>query len=658
MSDWQLGIDLGTSRTRAAVGDGNVATLIELEPEGGGWMPSCVFQAEDGEVLVGRAALRLSALRPERFDPQPRRLVGLAELYLGSEPVAITDLVGAVLRRAMNAATQRQGGSTPTRVVLSYPAYWGDGRQAALLDAAEYAGIREPQLVTEVEAAAQSALRETQPGQLLAVCDLGAARCEATVIMRTDAGFALVGPPVERDPLGGDDIDERIIGHLGKLLAADHPDDWHAMREPSNARERRQAQALRDELRRAKEVLSDNEACELSVPGISPEVQLTRQELEDMTSDLAQAMAEVLQLALDRASLSAADLERLYLVGGTGAMPLVQDAIWRRLQPIRPLLPGDPGAAVVSGASLWSGPGRRPPSWAPGRRRPPPRTISPSTPDGAARIFVPSLLLVLDPPEAGGAFECSAFVSITTGRPDEVVELQDDPARVSGSEELATELRRVLATRPELDEMQSGSVAVAGDGAGWELAYGRRDRPGQVALRKRCLVADGRAFVATAPEALRFVLDSLVRRQPQTFGRFEVGWAASLGSDWTTSEQLVLRRVADGRAVTTTCRSATGPLSFEAWIEEHLASFAKLPGAERPSRTAGKVCGRLEGQIFTVRWQDMGRPMRTKVGLAVSGRRGFSVVITLPRDEQSLFPSLVRHAQLHPELARRLGATD
>jgi actin-like ATPase involved in cell morphogenesis len=659
VADWQLGIDLGTSRTRAAVGAGGVATVIELEPEGGDWMPSCVFQAEDGEVIVGRAALRLAALRPERFDPQPRRLVGLAELYIGGEPVSITDLVAAVLRRALEAAVQHQGGSSPRRVLLSFPAQWGDGRQAALLDAAEYAGIRDPELVTEAEAAAGSAMSDTLPGQHLAVCDLGGARCEATVFVRTQSGLAMAGPPAERDPLGGDDIDERILDHLGKLLAADHPDDWNALLGPSSARERSQAQALRDELRRAKEVLSGNEACEVSVPGISPELQLTRQELEDMTSELAQDMAEVLQLALDRAKLSAGDLERLYLVGGTGAVPLVQDAIWRRLEPARPLVPPDPGAAVVNGASLWTGQGRRPRSWAPGRRRPDRRAMAPSTPDGSARLFAPSLVMVLDPPETGGAFECSAIVSFTTGRPDEVVTLEDDPAKVSGSEELAAGLSRELPVPPELVEAGSGPVGIAGNGAGWEVAYVKRDSPGEVALRRRCLVADGRALVLTAPEDLSYVLDSVVRRQPDAPGRFEVGWTVSFDGDWTIDEKLVLRNSSSGHQVAAICRTASAAFSAEYWIEEHLAPFGSLPGVEgNPSRTAGDVCGGLDGQIFTFRWHEAGRAMRTKVGLAVAGRRGFSVAITLPRNEQSLFPSLVRHAQLQPELARRLGLGD
>ena len=243
-------------------------------------MPSCVFQAEDGEVLVGRAALRLSALRPERFDPQPRRLVGLAELYLGSEPVAITDLIGAVLRQAMSAAMQQQGGNAPTRVLLSHPAHWGDGRQAALLDAAEYAGIRDPELLTEAEAAAHSALRETQPGQNLAVCDVGGARCGATVIAERSRvlRWSAPRPSAIRSVVMTSTSASSPISASCWLRTI--PTTGLAISEPSNARERREAQALRDEVRRAKEVLSSNEACELAVPGITPEIQLTRSELE------------------------------------------------------------------------------------------------------------------------------------------------------------------------------------------------------------------------------------------------------------------------------------------------------------------------------------------------------------------------------------------
>ena len=237
-------------------------------------MPSCVFRAEDGQILVGDSARRLAALLPERFEPQARRLLGAAELFLGDGPVAVSDLVAAVLKYVLETASRAYAGVAPSRVLLTHPAQWGEGRKRALLDAAEAAGIPEAELVTEVEAAAQPALVETEAGRYVAVCDLGGARCEASVLLRTGEGFTLAGPPADRDPLGGDDVDERILGYFGQLFESERPDEWHALSAPADPRSRRQAQELRDEVRRAKEALGGSEACELSIPGISSEVQL------------------------------------------------------------------------------------------------------------------------------------------------------------------------------------------------------------------------------------------------------------------------------------------------------------------------------------------------------------------------------------------------
>ena len=405
---WQLSIDLGTSRTRGAVSDRQSASLLELGSDGQRWMPSCVFRAEDGQILVGDPARRLAALLPERFEPQARRLLGAAELFLGDGPVAVSDLVAAVLKHVLETASRGNGGVAPSRVLLTYPAQWGEGRKRALLDAAEAAGIHEADLVTEVEAAAQPGLVETEAGLYVAVCDLGGARCEASVLLRTGEGFTLAGPPADRDPLGGDDIDERILSYFGQLFESERPDEWHALSAPADPRSRRQAQELRDEVRRAKEALGGSEACELSIPGISSEVQLTRHELEPLTADFAEAAVDLLQRALDQSSVTAGELERLYLVGGSAALPQVQDAIWRRLQ-LRPLVAPDPGGAVAIGACTSVGVRRRPSarpaggSLGPARgtvadspASPPPPPPSQARPDDGTLAYTPALAMALD----------------------------------------------------------------------------------------------------------------------------------------------------------------------------------------------------------------------------------------------------------------------
>ena len=122
--------------------------------------------------------------------------------------------------------------------------------------------------------------------------------------------------------------------------------------------------------------------------------------------------------------------------------------------------------------------------------------------------------MALDAPDSEGVYECSAFVRFAPAPGTEmVVQLQDDPARVRTSEDLAAQLGRTGAKHPDLDETWSGPVAVAGADDGWGVDYGERDQPDRIALTRRYLVADGRALVATASAGHRAMLDTVARRR-------------------------------------------------------------------------------------------------------------------------------------------------
>ena len=259
--------------------------------------------------------------------------------------------------------------------------------------------------------------------------------------------------------------------------------------------------------------------------------------------------------------------------------------------------------------------------------------------------------MALDAPDSEGVYECSAFVRFAPAPGTEmVVQLQDNPARVRTSEDLAAQLGRTGAKHPDLDETWSGPVAVAGADDGWGVDYGERDQPDRIALTRRYLVADGRTLVATASAGHRAMLDTVARRRPPPpADRFEVGWTAHRRPDWTVTEQLVLRRVGTTYSVTAMCFTAVEALDVEAWTESKLAAFHRLPGAEPPSRTPGHVCGPLDGEIVTIRWQDGGGRCARRSGSPSAGGKVSQVRDHPAREEQALFPTLVRHAQLHSE---------
>ncbi len=218
MSAWQLGIDFGTSYTVAAVARDGTATVVDLESNGSSRLPSSVFLTEDGEVAVGTAALHQAVFAPERFEPTPKRAIGEGEIFLGDRLVPVTELVAALLRRVYTETCRQQGETVPAAVRLTHPADWSDARLGVLRESIERAGIASAELIPEPVAAAARIADATPSGRHVAVYDFGGGTFDAAVLLRTEDGFRVAGPPAGRDPLGGEDIDQRIITHLGTLI--------------------------------------------------------------------------------------------------------------------------------------------------------------------------------------------------------------------------------------------------------------------------------------------------------------------------------------------------------------------------------------------------------------------------------------------------------
>ena len=254
MAYW-LGVDLGTSYTAAATtsreGDASIVTLGDRAPV----LPSVVFLRDDGTMLVGVEAERRAAVQPERVAREFKRRIGdPTPLLLGGSPFAPEALQADLLRRVVAIVTERMGGA-PTRIALTHPANWGPYKLDLLAETARLAGVVDPVTLTEPEAAAwyYASQQRVEPGETIAVYDLGGGTFDAAVLRRTPTGYELIGRPTGIEHLGGVDVDEAVMAHVRQSLGADFDD-----LDPSDPSVAAMAANLRRDCIDAKEALSND----------------------------------------------------------------------------------------------------------------------------------------------------------------------------------------------------------------------------------------------------------------------------------------------------------------------------------------------------------------------------------------------------------------
>ncbi|WP_018347534.1 hsp70 family protein [Longispora albida] len=352
----RIGIDLGTSNTVAVLRwpDGRTRNLLF---DGGPLLPSAIFRDNSGVLHVGRDALRLAALEPAQFEPNPKRLIDQRTVLLGDQPIPVVDLLAAILKKV--AATAREAAGTLPEAVLTYPAAWGRPRRDVLVAAAAQAGWHHPQLVPEPIAAARyftSVLRQpVPPGGAVAVFDVGGGTVDVAVIGADGdgTGLTVLGSGGVAD-VGGVDIDHAIIEHLGRLLSPAHPEEWKRLIGPQNETDRRNRRFLWEDVRGAKEMLSRTTSAPLPIPSIPGAVHLTRDELEQLATPLLLPAVAAAEEVL-AASRIPRDRITIFLVGGASRMPVVARLLHTRLG-VAPTVLEQPEFPVAEGALMGGAP--------------------------------------------------------------------------------------------------------------------------------------------------------------------------------------------------------------------------------------------------------------------------------------------------------------
>lgn len=348
-----LSVDLGTSNTMAVLADGATPPRV-VDVDGAAIMPSAVFAEDNGTIVVGRDAERKARLDPTRFEPNPKRRIDERRLALGDDAIAVSEALAAVLRRVLEEASRQLGGGQPDEVRLTHPAQWGEDRRAVLRAAARQAGVvGSVTLVPEPVAAASHFAslpgRALAPGQALAVYDLGAGTVDVAVVAAAhDGGFTVLAEDGLAD-LGGIDVDETLLVHIGREVSHTDPRRWQGLLRPASTAERRTRRMLRDDVKAAKEALSRHKQTQVLLPEPFADVQLTRAELEALVRPAMLRGVELMARTLMRAGLAPQSLAGIVLVGGSSRLPLIGSMLAEKLGVV-PVSMDQPESAVAFGA--------------------------------------------------------------------------------------------------------------------------------------------------------------------------------------------------------------------------------------------------------------------------------------------------------------------
>jgi actin-like ATPase involved in cell morphogenesis len=308
-----------------------------------------VYLRVDGTFVTGEAASLRAVSSPDRVSREfKRRLGNPTPVILGGQPHTVTALLGTLLRDVVHKVIETEG-EPPDRVVLTHPANWGPFRRALFEEVPQHAGLDNPPMVTEPEAAAAhyAASRLLTDGQTVAVYDLGGGTFDATVLRKLPGGVEILGTPEGIERLGGVDFDEAILSYVdytsdGALSELD-------MRDPqiivALAR-------LRQDCILAKEALSVDTETILPVllPGRHFDVRITRSDFEDMVRAPIESTIGALSRTLHSAQVQPTDLSAVLLVGGSSRIPLIARMVSAELG-CQTLVDIHPKYAVALGAA-------------------------------------------------------------------------------------------------------------------------------------------------------------------------------------------------------------------------------------------------------------------------------------------------------------------
>ena len=347
-----IGIDLGTTNSCVAVMEGGEPVVIP-NAEGARTTPSVVAFTKNGERLVGQVAKRQAVTNPDRTIISIKRDMGTdRRINIDGKDYTPQDISAMILMK-LKADAEAYLGETVTQAVITVPAYFSDSQRQATKDAGRIAGLEVLRIINEPTAAALAYGLDKDDSHKILVYDLGGGTFDVSLLEIGDGVFEVLATN-GNTRLGGDDFDQRIIDYLAAEFKKENNIDLKA--------DRMALQRLKEAAEKAKIELSGVMSTNINLPFITADatgpkhldITLTRAKFDELTRDLVDATVAPMQNALRDAGLTANEIDRVILVGGSTRIPAVQEAV-RKMTGKEPYRNINPDECVAIGAAIQGG---------------------------------------------------------------------------------------------------------------------------------------------------------------------------------------------------------------------------------------------------------------------------------------------------------------
>ena len=347
-----IGIDLGTTNSVVAVMEGGEPVVIPSH-EGARTTPSVVAFTKEGERLVGQIAKRQAITNPDRTISSIKRKMGSDFKVEIDGKTYNPQEISAMILQKLKADAEAYLGDKVTQAVITVPAYFSDSQRQATKDAGRIAGMEVLRIINEPTAASLAYGLDKEHAHKILVYDLGGGTFDVSLLEIGDGVFEVLATNGDT-MLGGDDFDNRVMNFVADQFQKENGIDLR--------KDRMAEQRLKEASEKAKIELSTAMSTNINLPFITADangpkhldVTLTRAKFNELTHDLVERTVGPMQTALKDAGLTANDIDKVILVGGSTRIPAVQEAV-KNITGKDPFKGINPDECVAIGAAIQAG---------------------------------------------------------------------------------------------------------------------------------------------------------------------------------------------------------------------------------------------------------------------------------------------------------------